>query len=217
MARRVDDSEIAEDRIARAVPVAVRIAGAWSWPIVGLLILVALAVYLVVLLHVVVIPVLVAVLVTGLMNPLKLWLMRHGWPKGLAVVATFLTLLVVLAALVTLVTLTVRSGLGDIQDRTASAYRSFLQFLSTSPFGVSQSDLQSGIDSATKWVQQNASTLLSGALTGASTVGDIAVGLVLSLFITLFFLIDGAGVWRWLTRLAPVRARAAVDGGGRAA
>jgi predicted PurR-regulated permease PerM len=217
MARRVDDSEVAEDRVARAVPVAVRIAGAWSWPIVGLLILVAVLIYLVVLLHVVVIPVLVAVLLTGLINPMKLWLVRHRWPKGLAVAATFLTLLVVVAALITLVTLTIRSGVGDIQGRTATAYRSFLDFLGTSPLGISQTDVQSAIDSATKWVQSNASTLLSGAVTGASTIGDIAVGLVLSLFITLFFLIDGAGVWRWLTRLAPKRARAAVDGGGRAA
>jgi predicted PurR-regulated permease PerM len=217
MAKRVDDSEIAEDRIARAVPIGVRIAGAWSWPIVGLLILVAVLIYLIVLLHIVVIPVLVAVLVSGLMTPMKLWLIGHRWPKGLAVAATFLTLLVVLAALITLVALTVRSGIGDIQGKTAVAYKSFLAFLSSGPLGISQTDVQNAITSVTKWVQQNASTLLSGAVTGASTIGDIAVGLVLSLFITLFFLIDGAGVWRWLTRLAPKRARAAVDGGGRAA
>jgi predicted PurR-regulated permease PerM len=217
MAKPVDDSEMVADRVARAVPVAVRIAGAWAWPIVGLLLLAALAVYLVILLHVVVIPVLVAVLITGLMNPVKLWLIGHRWPKGLAVAATFLLLLVVLAALITLVTITVRTGIGDIQGRTASAYKSLLTFLNSGSLGISGSDVQNGIDSATKWVQSNASTLLSGALTGASTIGDIAVGLVLSLFITLFFLIDGAGVWRWVTRLAPKRARAAVDGGGRAA
>jgi predicted PurR-regulated permease PerM len=217
MAKRADESEVVGDRVARAVPVAVRIAGAWAWPIVGLLILLALVVYLVVLLHLVVIPVLVAVLITGLINPLKLRLVAHRWPKGLAVVATFLTLLIVLAALITLVTITVRSGLGDIQSRTASAYKSLLGYLSASPLGISSTDVQHGIDSATTWIQSNAGTLLSGVLTGASTVGDIAVGLVLSLFLTLFFLIDGAGVWRWLTRLAPKRARAAVDGGGRAA
>ena len=217
MAKRTDESEIAEDRVARAVPIAVRTAGAWSWPIVGLLILVAVLIYLIVLLHVVVIPLLVAVLVSGLITPMKHWLIKHRWPKGLAVLATFLTLLIVLAALITLVVFTVRSGVGDIQGKTATAYKSLLTFLSNSPLGISSTDVQNGIDSVTKWVQSNASTLLSGALTGASTVGDIAVGFVLSLFITLFFLIDGAGVWRWLTRLAPKRARAAVDGGGRAA
>ncbi|WP_375389365.1 AI-2E family transporter [uncultured Amnibacterium sp.] len=217
MARRADPSDEAEDAIARAVPVAVRIAGAWSWPIVGVLILAAVLVFLVIQLHVVVVPILVAVLITGLTNPAKLWLMQHRWPRGLAVAATFLGLLVVVAALITLVVLTIRSGLEGIQGRTVAAYRSLLSALNDSALGISTADVQSAIDSATKWVQENASTILSGALTGASTIGDIGVGLVLSLFITLFLLIDGAGVWRWLVRLAPKRARAAVDGGGRAA
>jgi predicted PurR-regulated permease PerM len=113
--------------------------------------------------------------------------------------------------------LTIRAGTGDIQERSLQAYRSFLDYLRTSPFDVSSGDVQNAVDSATKWVSDNASTILSGALVGASTVSDIAVGLVLSLFITLFFLIDGSGVWRWCVRLAPTRARAAIDGAGRAA
>jgi predicted PurR-regulated permease PerM len=217
MARQTDPSEDAEDVVARAVPHAVRIAGAWSWPMVGVLILAAVAIYLVVQLHVVVIPVLVAVLVTGLINPFKNRLIRHRWPKGLAVAVTFLGLLVLLGALITLVVLTIRAGTGDIQERSLQAYRSFLDYLRTSPFDVSSGDVQNAVDSATKWVSDNASTILSGALVGASTVSDIAVGLVLSLFITLFFLIDGSGVWRWCVRLAPTRARAAIDGAGRAA
>jgi putative heme transporter len=217
MARRIDPSDEAEDAIARAVPVAVRIVGAWAWPIVGLLILVAVAIFLVIQLHVVVVPVLVAVLLTGLINPLKRWLVEHRWPRGLAVAVTFLGLLVVVAGLITLVVLTVRSGLDGIQERTITAYRSLLSYLNASPLGISQRDVMTWIDSAANWVQENGSTVLSGALTGASTIGDIAIGLVLSLFVTLFFLIDGAGVWRWVVRLAPKRARAAVDGGGKAA
>lgn len=217
MARRTDESEAAGDAIARAVPPGVRIAGAYSWPLVGVLILAGVAVYLVVLLHIVVIPVLVATLISGLITPVKNRLVGRHWPKGLAVAATFVGLLVVVAALVTLVVLTFRSGYADLQSKAVNGYESFLTYLGTSPFGVSEADVRSAVTSATEWIQSNSGTILSGALTGASTVGDIAVGLLLSLFITLFFLIDGAGIWRWLVRLAPRRARAAVDGGGRAA
>lgn len=203
--------------IDRAVPAGIRVAGAWSWPLIGLLILVALLVYLVVLLHVVVVPVLVAVLITGLIDPVKARLVRHGWPRGLATAVTFLGLLVVVAALVTLVVLTIRSGFGDLQQQTGEAYRSFLAYLRTSPLGLSGTDVQDALGSASTWLQRNSGTVLTGALTGASTIGDIAVGLVLSLFLTLFFLIDGAGIWRWCVRLAPATARAAVDGGARAA
>ena len=36
------------------------------------------------------------------------------------------------------------------------------------------------------------------------------------LFATLFILIDGSGIWRWIVRLFPRKARAAVDGAGQA-
>lgn len=209
----VDDDPAA----GRAVPAGIRIAGAWAWPVIGVLILVAALVYLVILLHVVVVPVLVAVLVTGLIDPAKHALVRHGWPKGLAVAAVFLGLLVLLAALITLVVLTIRSGFGDLQQQTIRAYGSFLDFLRTSPFGVSSRDVTNAVESATKWLQDNASTVLTGALTAGSTLGDVAVGLLLTLFLTLFFTIDGAGIWRWCVRLAPRRARRAIDGGARAA
>ena len=217
MSRRSDAAQQRDDDVAHAVPAGVRLAGAFAWPLVGVLILGAVIVYAVILLHVVVVPVLVAVLITGLIHPARAWLVRHGWPKGLAVAATFLGLLVVVAALITLVVLTVRTGLGDIQSRTASAYTAFLRYLNTSPLGLSEADVRNGIDQGVTWLQEHAGTILTGALTGASTVGDIAVGLVLSLFLTLFMLIDGAGIWRWCVRLSPVRARAAVDGAGRAA
>ncbi len=217
MPRRIDDTDAADDVGLRAVPPAVRIAGAWSWPVVGLLIVAAVAIWLIIQLHVIVVPVLVAILVTGLIDPVKKLLVRHRWPRGLAVAATFLGLLVVVAGLITLVVLTVRSGLVGIEGRTEASVRSLLQALQASPLGISSSDVQGAIDGVAKWVRSNGGAVLSGALTGASTIGDIGVGLVLSLFITLFFLIDGAGIWRWCVRLAPKRARSAVDGGGRAA
>ena len=40
--------------------------------------------------------------------------------------------------------------------------------------------------------------------------------LFLTLFATLFLLIDGGGIWRWTVRLFPRRARTAVDGSGKA-
>ena len=201
----------------QSVPAAVRVAGAFAWPLIGVLVLAAVLIYLVILLHVVVIPVLVAVLVTGLIDPAKRWLVRHGWPKGLAVAAVFLGLLVLVAALITLVVLTIRSGFGGLQQQTIRAYGDFLDFLRTSPFGFSSRDVTNAVASATKWLQSNASTVLTGALTAGSTIGEIAVGLLLTLFLTLFFTIDGAGIWRWCVRLTPRRSRKAIDGGAKAA
>jgi predicted PurR-regulated permease PerM len=123
---------------------------------------------------------------------------------------------VVMAGLVTLVVMTLRAGLPGFETQIGKSYDKFLSFLRTSPLGFSDTDLKNLIASATKTVQSNSGTVVSGAVAGASTIGDIAVGLLLTLFSTLFFVLDGAGIWRWCVRLAPRRARAAVDGAGRA-
>jgi putative heme transporter len=203
--------------LASAIPIGVRIAGAWSWRVIGVIALIGVFVWLIIQLHIVVVPVLVAALLSGLLTPIKNWLVRHRMPKGLAVVITFLGMLVVIVGLILLVVFTVRSGLPDFEKHIGASYKNLLAYLKASPLGVSDADVQNTIDSATKTVQKNSGTILSGALSGASTVSDILVGLVLSLFVTLFFLIDGAGIWRWCVRLAPRKARAAVDGAGSAA
>ncbi len=202
--------------VARAVPDSIRIAGAWSWRIVGVLLLAAAAVFLVVQLHIVVIPVLVAVLLAGLLTPGKHFLMRHGWPRWAAVAVVFVGLLLVLAGLVTLVVVTIRTGLPGFETQISKSYANFLAFLRTSPFGFSDTDLQNLFTSVTNTVKKNSGTIAAGAAEGASTVGDIGVGLLLALFSTLFFVLDGPGIWSWVVRLFPHRARAAVDGAGRA-
>lgn len=218
MPKRPDDAlRDPDDVVARAIPVSVRIAGAWSWRIVGVVILAGVLVYLVALLHIVVVPVLVATLLSGLLTPFKNRLTRLGWPRWLAVVVPFLGTIVVIAGLVVLVVLTLRTGIGGIEQRTVAGYQSLLSTLKASPLGITDADVRNAMASVTATVQKNSGTILAGALSGASIVSDILVGLVLSLFLTLFFLIDGEGIWRWCVRVAPRRARAAVDGAGRAA
>jgi len=206
-----------EGELERALPFGIRVAGAWSWRLIGIVILSAIAIYLVGLLHIVVIPVLVATLLSGLLTPMKNRLTRAGLPKILAVLITFLGLLIAIAALIVLVVLTLRAGAGDFAARAARSYQNLLGFLAQSPLGISSSDVAKAIDEGTKTLESHSGQVLSGALAGASTVSDILVGLLLALFTTLFFLIDGPGIWRWCVRLFPHRARAAVNGAGAAA
>ncbi|WP_375406580.1 AI-2E family transporter [uncultured Amnibacterium sp.] len=217
MPRRTEDTGTeTDDVVSRAVPVSLKIAGAWSWRVIGVLVLIAVVLFLIVQLHIVVIPVAVAVLLSALLTPVKRRLLKWGWPRWLAVVVTFVGLLVIIAGLVTLVVLTLRAGLPGFETQVGKSYDTFLAFLRTGPLGFSEADLMNLIASATKAVQSNSGSVVSGAVAGASTIGDLAVGLLLTLFTTLFFVLDGAGIWRWCVRLAPRRARAAVDGAGRA-
>jgi putative heme transporter len=206
-----------EGELERALPFGMRVAGAWSWRLIGIVLLGAIAIYLVGLLHIVVIPVLVAVLLSGLLTPVKNRLQRLGLPKALAVAITFLGLLLAIAGLIVLVVLTLRTGIGDFQTRAVQSYKNLIGVIKSSPFGITDQDVSNAIASATTTIQKNSGAILAGALARASIVSDILVGLLLALFSTLFFLIDGAGIWRWCVRLFPHRARAAVNGSGDAA
>jgi predicted PurR-regulated permease PerM len=206
-----------EGELERALPFGIRVAGAWSWRLIGIAVLGAIALYLVGLLHIVVIPVLVAVLLSGLLTPVKNRLRRLGLPKGLAVAVTFLGLLLAIAGLIVLVVLTLRTGIGDFQTRAVQSYKNLIGVAKASPFGITEQDVSNAIASASASIQKNSGAILAGALARASIVSDLLVGLLLALFSTLFFLIDGAGIWRWCVRLFPHRARAAVNGGGAAA
>jgi predicted PurR-regulated permease PerM len=200
-----------------SVPFGVRLAAAWSWRTVAIILVAAAAIWLIIQLSIIVIPVLVAVLLAGLLIPLRNFLERHKVPHGLAVVIAFLGLLVAVAALIFLVITQLRNGFSGIGDRLSDSYDDLLVWLKNSPLGLNQDEIQGYVDQAVKSFQTDSSGLVAGALSGAATAGHVLVGAVLTLFTTLFFLLDGKRIWKWVVRLFPHNARAAVDGAGQAA
>jgi len=203
-------------RVEESLPVGIRIAGAWSWRILGVLGLAAVVVFLVIQFQLIVVPLMVSILLAALLVPFVQFLQRHRWPKGLAVALAELGLIALVAGLVVLVVMQVRGGLPDLQERTVAAYDEFRDAISAPPFNVSEADFNGYVQSAVDQVQADSGAVVSGALSFGSTAGHVAAGLLLALFATLFLLIDGRGIWNWVVRLFPRRARPAVDGSGTA-
>jgi predicted PurR-regulated permease PerM len=199
-----------------SVPPALRVAGAYSWRILLVVGVLAVFVFLIIQLKYIVIPFMVAILVAALLVPFVQWLTRHRWPKWLAVVLAMVGTLAIVAGLVVLVVSQVRSGYPDLQEKSIRAYEDFKAFLASSPLQVDDAELSAYIDQAIAAIQKDSQALISGALSVGSTAGHVLAGVLLTLFATLFILIDGARIWRWIVRLFPRRARAAVDGSGHA-
>lgn len=202
--------------IQQAIPFGVRIAAAWSWRAAAIILVAAGAVWLVIQLRLILIPVLVAVLLAGLLRPLLHVLERHRVPHGLAVVITFFSLLLGIGGLIYLVVSQLRSGFGDMGSRFRDAYAQLLVTVRDSPLGISEAQVNDFVTATVATAQADQGVLVAGALSAGVTIGHVLVGLLLTLFTTLFFLIDGKLIWRWCVRLAPRKARAAVDGAGRA-
>jgi predicted PurR-regulated permease PerM len=201
--------------VESSLPVGMEIAGAWAWRILALAGVAVVFGLVVIQLNLIVVPFMIAVLVAALLVPLVQLLERHRWPKGLAVAVTMIVTLGVLTGLIMLIVTQIRSGFPDLQDRSVTAYEDFKTFLSET-FNINNSEFNDYIEQGWSAIQTDSQALVSGALSLGSTAGHVLTGTLLTLFATLFILIDGHGIWNWIVRLFPRKARPAVDGSGRA-
>lgn len=199
-----------------SVPAGMRIAGAWSWRILVVAAAVALLVFLIMEFRIIVIPLMVATLLAALLVPIAKFLQAHGWPRWLAIVTSMTTLVAVIGGLVVLIVWQVRVGLPDLQRQSLRAWEEFKTFMLESPLHLTEQQLtEYGTEIWTN-IQRDGETLISGAMSIGLTAGHFVAGLFLVIFATIFIVIDGPAIWRWIVRLFPVKARPAVDGAGRA-
>ncbi|GAA2171820.1 AI-2E family transporter [Agrococcus versicolor] len=199
-----------------AVPEALQIAGAWSWRLLAVAGALALAFWIIAQLRIIVIPLMVAALLTALMIPLVGWLVRRRWPRGLAVAVSVVLLLAAITALFWLAVSQIREGYPDLQRRAIDSYDGLRQFLLESPLHLTEADLARYTDTIGEAVQDDTQQIVASALSVGSSLGHLLVGLLLTVFATIFLLLDGARIWRWIVGIFPRRARPAVDGSGRA-
>lgn len=208
--RTVTDREIDQD-----IPYGVRIAASWSWRL-GLIILVAGAlVWLLSRVSFLLIPVMVAALLAGLLAPVKNWLKRNRVPNGLAVAITVLGFIGVIGGALALVGRQLVSGFSELWSEALTGVQKIQVWLADGPLHLTAAQIDQYLKDATEALQNNSSSILSGALSFGSTAGHFAAGMILALFILIFFLLEGDRIWAFLVRLLPRKARAATDGAGR--
>ena len=200
--------------VQQDVPNGLRIAAAWSWRAIA----VVLALYLVLraagYIAVVVVPVIVAMMLAALLQPGAAWLCRRGWPASLAAASMLVVGLGVVAGIVTLVVEEFAAGYDDLAAQVDEGLSQVQDWI-TSTFPVTDGQISDAIDSTSKAIVDNRDTLTSGALTTAATVGEVLTGALLTLFTLFFLLMDGRQVWLWIVGLAPTNSQAYVDEAAR--
>ncbi|KZE41219.1 AI-2E family transporter [Microbacterium sp. T32] len=202
--------------LSPAVPPALRQTTAYAWRLLVIAAALGVVVWLVIQLKLLVVPLLVAILVTALVWPAFSFLLRHRWPRWLAIVVTVVGTIAIISGLVWLAVWQITREFGSVQERTVAAVGQFRQYLIDGPLHLSAQQIDDGLQQAGSFLQQQAEVLWTGALAIGTTIGHVATGVLLTLFILLCLLADGGGIWRWTTRLFPRAARPAVDGAGRA-
>lgn len=208
--RACSDRELDED-----IPYGVRIAASWAWRIGLILLVTGALVWLLSKISFLIIPVMVAALLAGLLSPVTRWLRRRRVPNGAAVAITLLGFIGVIVGALALVGRQLTAGFGELWSQALTGVQQVQTWLADGPLHLTAAQIDTYIQDATAALQKNSSSILSGALTFGSTAGHFAAGLLIALFVTIFFLLEGERIWKFLVRLMPRKARPAVNGAGR--
>ncbi|WP_228498071.1 AI-2E family transporter [Frigoribacterium sp. VKM Ac-1396] len=204
------------DPARASLPPGMIVAGAWAWRLLAVAAALAVLFWLIATLEEIVVPLLIAILVSAFLVPVAGFLHRHRWPRWLAIVAALLAGVVVVGGLVLLAVTQIRAGLPQIEKQSVAQYDQLTTLLQGPPFQLTNADVDGYLKDAQNALQTESKAILSGVLSIGTAAGHLLAGGLLTLFATIFLMIDGRGVWAWTVRLFPKAARPAVDGAGQA-
>ncbi|MEH3089757.1 MAG: AI-2E family transporter [Microbacterium arborescens] len=197
------------------IPRGLRLATAYSWRLLVVAAAAGVAIWIIMQLKLLVIPLLIAILLTALLWPGFLWLLSRHVPRWAAIVLSVLATIAVITGLLWVAIWQIGQQWRSVQSRTVEAVGQLRQYVIDGPLHLTSGQIDDLLAQGWSFLQQQASLLWSGALAIGSTVGHVATGALLVLFILLCLLADGGRIWSWVVRLFPRQARKAVDGAGR--
>jgi predicted PurR-regulated permease PerM len=194
-------------RLDRDIPRPFRLASEWAWR--GLVIAAAVVAVLLLMnrLKLVFLAVFVALLVSALLIPFERWLEARGLSRGFATGVTLLTSLVVLGGIVALTAFAVSDSFGDIGTKFSDGLGQIRSFLRDT-LNIDDTRLQDYLQRAWKAFNADQGSIVSGALSGATIALELLSGAAIAFFATVFFLLDGPGIWAWCVSLFPRDAQA---------
>ena len=190
------------DQTRPEVPPALQKLAAWSWRLLVVLGAAGLVLYLLILLKVIVVPVIVALFLATLLVPLVRWLEARGWRHLTAVVAVFVGVVLLLAGIIAGFIPLIGNELVTLRQRADEGVAEVQRFIASRPFGLSEADLNRYLDQARQRFTENSTGLTHGAVHGVTVIGELLTGLILSLFLTFFFVKDSERFTRWILDFA---------------
>ncbi len=196
-----------------AVPASLAIAAAWCWRIL----IVAATVLALLLLgarfYLPVLPFFFALLLTALLHPLLAAMRRLHLPRALATSATILVALLVLGGVGWFVWTRAVSSYTQLIGQLDALTSQLRGYLSRIP-GVDTLQLAQLQQRAISWLQQHTNTVISDALSFGTVIEQLLTGLLVTLFVTFYFLQEGDRIWSWVVRLFPQHVQPSIRGAG---
>ena len=201
------------------IPAPLRVASELSARFLLIIAAVSVVVFLLVELRVVAIPVAIALLLSALLAPVVSAAMAHlKLPRGVAVGLVLAGGTALFAMVMSFVINAFIAGLPDLTARLVQSYQiTFRPLLAGPPLRIPIARLDDLSGEVQRSISANIDVITTGALSTAATVGELATGALLLLFVLIFFLQDGGQIWKFLIRVVPLAQRERTDVAGQRA
>ncbi|MBQ0987666.1 AI-2E family transporter [Streptomyces sp. F63] len=199
---------------AAVVPWSMRVAAEVGWRLLVLAGTLWVLMRVISTVRLVVLAFVVALLITALLQPTVARLRKRGLPRGLATAVTFITGFVVMGLAGWFVVWQVMENIDNLSGQLQDGIQELKRWLLNSPFHVTEAQINDIAQNLSDAVGTNTEAITSAGLEGVTVVIEVASGLLLAMFSTLFLLYDGRRIWEWLLKLVPAPARDGVAGAG---
>jgi predicted PurR-regulated permease PerM len=154
-------------------------------------------------LRLVVVPVLIATLIAAAVSPLVSWLERRRIPRALAVWMALLSGIGVVALAGWFIGAQVADQWPELRDGAIEGVEELRTFVSEGPLQLTEQQLEQLQQTATDAFRQ--ADFTTGAISGATAVGEAIAGIFLGAVVLYFLLKDGQDIWRFLVAQVPGR------------
>ncbi|MET9605963.1 AI-2E family transporter [Streptomyces sp. NPDC006512] len=190
---------------SRRTAAALRTSARVSAELLVVLVMTAVALWVLGRMWSVVWPVVVALLLTTLTWPLAAFLRRKGWPAALAASVVTVLFVLVTAGVVALIAVPVASQSGELVDGVGEGVQRLRAWAAGPPLNIGDDQIAGAFDAATARLQSSLGSTVSTVATGVGTIFNGLLTAVLALFLMFFFLKDGPRFLPWLARQLPGR------------
>lgn len=164
----------------------------------------------------IVIPVAIALLFTVLLQPThRVLTTKLHFPKALSAIVSLLGLTAILTGLITVAGREIVTGISELSDKAVSGVQELTNWAQGAPLNLDLTTVNAYWNDLLGSLQKYTGTIISGALSVTSTLGHLVTGLLIIVFCTIFFLMDGRRIWSWLIGLLPRHIRERSHQAGR--
>ncbi|UXA18596.1 AI-2E family transporter [Mycobacterium sp. SMC-4] len=210
------DNTPGSDPVVEAVPLLVRKTTAWAWRLLVIGAAVVATIWVIAQVQLIVVSVAISIILCALLLPQVDRLTRWGVPRGLSVASVLLVSGAALGGVLTFVISQLIAGLPELSGEVTRSIAAANEWLTEGPLGLSREQLDSAAEAAISAITDNQARLTTGAISTATAVTQIVTAFFMILFIVIFLLYGGRGIWSYVTKIIPMPSRERVREAGKA-